>query len=58
MLNAEGAAIEGFALEDAEPLYGDALDAPWPTDFSALQGQIVRLRFVFQDADLFSIHST
>ena len=46
VLNAEGAAIEGFALEDAEPLYGDALDAPWPTDFSALQGQIVRLRFV------------
>ena len=55
--NAEGAAIEGFALEDTEPLYGDALDAPWPADFSALRGQTVRLRFVLQDADLFSIRS-
>ena len=56
--DAGGAAIKGFALEDATPLYGDALDAPWPTDFSSLTGQTVRLRFVLQDADLFSIRST
>ena len=55
--NAEGSAIDGFSLEDTEPLYGDALDAPWPADFSALRGQTVRLRFVLQDADLFSIRS-
>ncbi len=56
--NEAGNPIEGFALEDAEPLFGDELDAKWPVDFAALAGQSVRLRFVLQDADLFSIRTT
>lgn len=56
--NAEGRIIEGFALEDSEPLFGDELDAAWPADFSSLKGQNVRLRFVLQDADLFALRST
>ncbi len=56
--DAEGQIIEGFALEDSEPLFGDELDAAWPADFSSLKDQSVRLRFVLQDADLFALRST
>ena len=51
--------VEGFAVEDMEPMYGDDLDAPvaWmgSGDLSRLNGVSVRLRFILKDADLFSI---
>jgi hypothetical protein len=52
--DAVGKPIESFSLEDAEPLFGDELEAAWPADFSALKGTPVRFRFVLRDADLFS----
>ena len=54
-----GQAVEGFALENCEEIYGDDLDrvVRWKksSDTSALSGSPVRLRFVMDDADLFSI---
>ena len=54
---ASGAPVAGYALADAEPLYGDALDRPvaWTggKDLGALRGQPIRLRFVLKDADVF-----
>jgi len=54
----DGAPLEGFALDDAPEIFGDALDrvAPWEDNrnLSALAGTPIRLRFVMQDADLFS----
>ena len=55
----DGAPLPGFALEDAQPLFGDCLDdaARWAAgdEVAALQGRTVRLRFVIEDADLFSL---
>jgi hypothetical protein len=57
----DGRAIEGFALQDMEPLYGDALDEPvtWRggRKLSSLAGEPLRLRFVLQDADLYALRS-
>ena len=57
--DAQGVPLPGFALADAEPLYGDALEQPalWrkECDLGALAGTPVRLRFVLKDADLFSL---
>lgn len=54
-----GAAIEGFGLSDAVALWGDEIArvAEWKGghDVSRLAGKAVRLRFVMQDADLYSI---
>lgn len=55
-----GKVIEGFALDDMEPLYGDELDAAvfWKAGkLAALVGQTVRLRFVLKDADLFALRT-
>ena len=54
----DGTPIKGFALADSQPLFGDELDAVWPADFSTLRGQTIRLRFVLQDADLYSLRAT
>lgn len=58
--NAAGEPIEGHALSDMAPLYGDELDAivAWKTgsDLSSLTGKPVRFRFVLKDADLFALH--
>ncbi len=57
--NAAGQPVQGFALGDMAPWYGDALDAAmtWNGggDLSRLAGQPVRLRFVLKDADLFAL---
>ena len=54
-----GSPIAGYALADAEELYGDSLEQPvlWTngSDVSALAGRPVRLRFVLHDADLYSL---
>lgn len=57
--DAAGKPIEGFALPDAVTLWGDEINrvAEWKSghDVSRLTGKPVRLRFVMQDADLYSI---
>ena len=54
-----GKAIKGFALRDADEIYGDELDrrVTWKGsgDVSSLAGKPVRLRFVLSDADLYSL---
>ncbi|MBN1641057.1 MAG: hypothetical protein JXA09_07465 [Anaerolineae bacterium] len=56
--HASGAPVDGYALTDLEPLYGDALDRPvtWAggKDLGALRGEPIRLRFVLKDADVFA----
>ncbi len=60
--DADSKPIPGFSLADADELYGDSCDqsAAWKdsTDVSRLAGQVVRLRFVLRDADLFSFQFT
>ena len=54
----QGKPIPGYSLDDCLPLFGDSPDrrVEWKsgTDVSALAGQVVRLRFVLRDADLFA----
>jgi hypothetical protein len=56
-----GIPIEGFSMDDMEPLFGDELDAPiaWKGggDLSALIGKPVRLRFCLKDADVFAFRT-
>ncbi|WP_437192866.1 hypothetical protein [Planctomicrobium sp. SH527] len=56
--DANGKPIEGFALSDCPPIYGDQLDRPvsWKNggDVSSLAGKPVKIRFVLNDADLYS----
>lgn len=60
--DAQGQAIEGFALDDSETIYGDRIShiVRWgqpeslSADVSRLAGRPVRLRFVMQEADLYS----
>lgn len=55
----EGRPLEGFAMLDIDPLFGDNLDFPvvWKSagDLSRLNDTPVRLRFLLSDADLYSI---
>ncbi len=55
----EGSPIPGFALADCPEIYGDAIEevVKWKSgpDVSALAGQVVRLRFVMKDADLYAL---
>ena len=57
--DADGNPIDGFTLEDAPEIFGDALDrvTPWQDgkDLAGLSGKPVRLRFVLKDADLYSM---
>ena len=54
-----GQAYPGFALEDSQPVFGDALQrtVTWKTgsDVSRLAGKPVRIRFVLRDADLYAL---
>jgi len=55
----EGKPLPGFSLADCPDIWGDAIEevVKWQSgsDVSALAGQIVRLRFVMKDADLYAI---
>jgi hypothetical protein len=57
--DADGKALPGFSLEDAEPLFGDSIDriVHWKkgADVSPHAGKPVRLRFLLNDADLYSL---
>lgn len=56
-----GKPLDGLALADMEPLFGDELDRAisWKngSDLSAIAGRPVRLRFVLRDADVFSLRT-
>lgn len=55
----DGAAIPGFGLEQCHEIYGDEIAriVKWDAgaDLSSLAGQPVRLRFVMNEADLYSL---
>ncbi len=55
----EGTPLPGFTLADCPDIWGDAIEqvVKWQSgsDVSALAGQVVRLRFVMKDADLYAI---
>jgi hypothetical protein len=54
-----GKPVKGFALEDCIPLFGDTIEriVKWEngSDLSSLEGKNVRLRFLINDADLYSL---
>ncbi len=54
----DGAPIPGYELEASSPIYGDEISEAysWQSgpDISELAGRPVRLRFLLQDADLYS----
>ena len=54
-----GQALPGFGLRDCRPLVGDEIEGvvQWgqETGVNGLSGKPVRLRFVLQDADLYSL---
>ena len=58
-LDADGVPIPNYTLADCPGFFGDALErvVTWNigSDVSQLSGQPVRLRFVLQDADLYSM---
>lgn len=57
--DAAGKALPGFALEDCKALVGDSIRqiASWTSgkSLSTIAGKSIRVRFVMQDADLFSL---
>lgn len=57
--DASGVPLAGFALADCRSLSGDSIEqiVTWTSesDVSSLAGSTVRLRFVFQDADLYAM---
>jgi hypothetical protein len=57
--DAEGKPLPGFAIDDSEDHFGDAVARTivWKNggDVSSLAGKTVRLRFELKDADLYSI---
>jgi hypothetical protein len=61
--DADGKPLEGFALDDSETIYGDRIrhvvrwgdEATRSADVSRLAGLPIRLRFVMQEADLYSL---
>jgi hypothetical protein len=55
----DGKPVPGFALSDCPEIYGDTIEqtVAWKAESSlkALEGKTVRLRFVLNDADLYSL---
>lgn len=56
---AEHQPIPGFALDECHQIVGDQIERviAWKggSDVSTLAGKAIRLRFVMQDADLYSL---
>ncbi len=55
--SADGRPLKGFSLEDCAEIYGDEIEraVSWKGGSpAALTGEVVRLRFVMKDADLYS----
>ena len=57
----EGKALEGYSENDCPPIFGDATDrhVTWKNgeDISKISGRPVKLRFLLNDADLFSFQA-
>ena len=57
--DASGTAVQGFALDDCPPIYGDRIEhvVRWKggSDLSSLAGKPIRLRVKMKDADVYSI---
>ena len=57
--DAKGAPLKGFTLDQCPEIYGDEIErvVSWQggADLGRLAGQVVRLKFVLRDADLYSI---
>ena len=57
--DANGQAIPGYSLADCDEIIGDQIEfaVSWKdgSDVSKLAGKPIHLRFVMQDADLYSI---
>ena len=57
--DAAGSPLPGYALNDCEPVFGDAVDraVTWKhgTNVSAWAGQPVRLRLTLKDADVYAL---
>jgi hypothetical protein len=55
----DGASLPGFALQDCDPIYGDAIAhvVRWRSggDVSLLAGRAIRLRAGIKDGDLYAI---
>ena len=60
LLDNNDATLAGYTASDCRELRGDAVSATvsWTKgdDLSALAGQPVRIRFILDNADLFSFH--
>lgn len=59
LCDAEGRPLPGFSVADNDALTGDEISriVSWKSrsDLAALRGTVVRLRFVLEDADVFSL---
>ena len=59
LCNADGTPIPGFALEDCDPIYGDAIDrrVSWKgsAGVESLAGKTVVLRMTLREADIYSM---
>ena len=59
MLDESGTPIEGYGIDDCDGLIGDEISGhvSWngSTDLSKISGQPVRVRFVMNDADIYSL---
>lgn len=57
--SADGLPLPGYTLEDCDPVRGDAIagTVTWhdSADISQLAGKVVRLRFVMNEADVYSL---
>jgi len=57
--DSDGKPLPGFALDDCQPLSGDAIEQPvkWQrgNDLSGYMGQPIRLRFVLDNTDLYAL---
>lgn len=57
--DADGKPITGYTLDESSEIYGDEVKriVAWQSgsDVSPLAGRPIRLRFVIEDADLYSI---
>ncbi len=59
ILDAGGEPIEGYSIDDCDPVYGDHIqrEVTWSgnAELAPLAGKPVRLKFVMSDADLYAI---
>lgn len=59
LLDSEGNVLPGFSRAEADPIIGNAIQhtVTWQSssDVSALAGKPIRIRFLLEDADLYSL---